>query len=63
VIDLNESEVMAFDMYFASVCSMQYHPGAGTKKHRALTISECAEVAINMIVERRKLVTCEHVGG
>lgn len=53
---LAEDEVIAFDMYFASVCSMQFHPGAGTKEHKALSIDECKKVALEMIVSRRQVV-------
>lgn len=45
-------ERVAFDMYFASVCSMQYHPGAGTKEHRRLSLEECRDVALEMVALR-----------
>jgi hypothetical protein len=51
-----ENELWAFDAYFASVCSMQYHPGAGTKEHRRLTIDECKDVAMQMLEARRGVV-------
>jgi hypothetical protein len=56
-IDFNgifENEVIAFDMYFASIVSMQVHPGAGTKEHKALSIEECRNMAIDMLKMRRK---------
>lgn len=53
------SEQMAFDVYFASVCSMQYHPGAGTKEHRQLSVGECKNVALQMIAERRAISVLE----
>jgi hypothetical protein len=36
-------------MYFASLASMQVHPGAGTKEHRKLTLHECADMAMTML--------------
>jgi hypothetical protein len=35
---------------------MQYHPGAGTKEHKRLSIEECKDVAVNMIISRRSIV-------
>ena len=52
---LLENEFLTFDMYFASVCSMQFHPGAGTKDHKALNIQESRDVAIEMIKARREI--------
>ena len=51
---IKEDEVIAFDMYFASISSMQYHPGAGTKEHVRLTVPQCKDYALEMIRERRK---------
>lgn len=52
---INESEHFAFDMYFASVASMQFHPGAGTKEHHKLSIEECKDMALQMVVARRSV--------
>ena len=52
---LYENELPTFDIYFASVCSMQFHPGAGTKEHRKLSIDECRDIAVKMIKSRRSL--------
>lgn len=52
---LSCDEQIAFDMYFASVCSMQVHPGAGTKEHRKMTLQECRDMAMEMIEIRRSL--------
>lgn len=49
-------EVIAFDMYFASLMSMQVHPGAGTKEHRKLTLHECRDMAMNMLELRRTVI-------
>lgn len=50
---MTPEERMAFDMYFASLVSMQVHPGAGTKEHRKLTLQECRDMAIEMITIRQ----------
>jgi hypothetical protein len=49
-----DNELMTFDMYFASIVSMQVHPGAGTKEHKALSIEESKNMAIEMLKIRRK---------
>ena len=54
-----DDETTAFDVYFASVCSMQYHPGAGTKEHKRLSVSECKDCVIEMLKERRKIFLIE----
>jgi len=54
--EIRASEVTPFDVYFASVCSMQYHPGAGTKEHKKLSIDECRDVAIDMVIARRSVI-------
>jgi hypothetical protein len=53
---LSPDEKVAFDVYFASVTSMQYHPGAGTKDHARLSLEECRDVAAQMIALRRKVI-------
>ncbi len=49
-------ETIAFDMYFASLCSMQVHPGAGSKDHRILSFEECRDKALHMLQLRRELL-------
>lgn len=51
---MKSEDKIAFDMYFASIASMQEHPGAGTKDHRKLSLEECCEKAIEMVKLRRK---------
>jgi hypothetical protein len=34
---------------------MQYHPGAGTKEHRKLTLEECRDLALQMVAIRRNV--------
>lgn len=53
---LSPDDRITFDMYFASVTSMQYHPGAGTKEHRRLTLEECRDVALAMLALRNELI-------
>ncbi len=53
---LDPKDTVAFDIYFASVTSMQFHPGAGTKDHKCLTLEECRDVALKMVALRRDLV-------
>lgn len=53
---LSPEEYVTFDMYFASLCSMQVHPGAGTKEHAKLSLRECADMAMEMISIRRAVI-------
>jgi hypothetical protein len=50
------AELTAFDVYFASIRSMQFHPGAGTREHRPLTARECADAALEMLAIRREIL-------
>ena len=45
---------MTWDMFFASVTSMQYHPRASLNGAKVKTIEECAVVADQMLIERNK---------
>lgn len=56
---MSPSEVIAFDMYFASLTSMQFHPGAGTKEHRQLSLQECRDKAMQMLALRRQVIQTE----
>lgn len=53
---MTNNENITFDLYFASIVSMQFHPGAGTKDHKALTLQECADKAMQMLNIRRELI-------
>lgn len=53
---LYEGEVNAFDVYFASLASMQVHPGAGTKEHKPLSLKECKDMAMQMLKIRRAVI-------
>ncbi len=50
---ITPEEHLAFDCYFASLASMQVHPGAGTKEHKKMTLQECRDMALQMIEIRR----------
>lgn len=52
-------EVAAFDIYFASIRSMQFHPGAGTREHVRLSAEECAAAALEMLAVRREIMNQE----
>jgi hypothetical protein len=56
----NTAETVAFDVYFASIRSMQFHPGAGTREHVRLTAKECADAALEMLAVRREIMQEEH---
>jgi hypothetical protein len=53
-MNLTPPEQVSFDMYFASIASMQEHPGAGTRGHLKLTLEECLDKALEMVALRRK---------
>lgn len=52
----NAAELAAFDIYFASIRSMQFHPGAGTREHVRLSAKECADAALEMLAIRREVM-------
>lgn len=54
---LRDDESLSFDCYFASVTSMQFHPGAGTKEHTKLSLEECRDIAMQMVILKRELLT------
>ena len=60
---LYNNEYTAFDMYFGSICSMQVHPGAGTKDHKVLSIEECKDMAMEMLKIRRRVGLITDAGG
>ena len=53
---LHEEEHTPFDVYFASLMSMQVHPGAGAKENRPLTMAECRDMALKMVEMRRSVL-------
>ncbi len=56
---INPNEVVAFDMYFATVVGMNDHPGKNRENGQKLTLEGCAAKAVAMIIERRKLIPTE----
>ena len=56
---MDAGEIAAFDIYFASIRSMQFHPGAGTREHVRLTARECADDALEMLAIRREVLNRE----
>lgn len=56
-LDIDDPQsIAAFDMYFASIRSMQFHPGAGTREHVKLTARECADAALEMLAIRNEIM-------
>lgn len=56
---LTPEEHTPFDVYFASLASMQVHPGAGTKGQKPLTLEQCRDKALQMIELRRAVLNGE----
>lgn len=52
----NVVELAAFDIYFASIRSMQFHPGAGTREHTVLNAEACRDAALEMLAVRRTMM-------
>ena len=46
---------VAFDMYFGGLCSFQMHPGSGTKDHKKISLEECRDMALAMLVIRKQI--------
>jgi hypothetical protein len=53
---IHPDERIPFDMYFASIVSMQMHPGAGTKDHAKLTLEQSKDLALEMVEIRRAVI-------
>lgn len=54
---INNDELLSFDAYFASIVSINQHPGSGTREHKKLSLEECAAMALEMLEIRRWLLT------
>jgi hypothetical protein len=42
-------------MYFTTLYSFQVHPGAGTRGHKPKSLSECRDLALEMLEIRQQL--------
>lgn len=55
---MTEREWVAWDMYFCSIAGISFHPGAGKDlgdgRAEQRTVADCAKLADDMILERRK---------
>jgi hypothetical protein len=56
---IHPSEVVAFDMYFGSIVSMNNHPGKNREGGQKLSLEGCAATAIAMLQIRRTLIPTE----
>jgi len=56
---IHPSEVVAFDMYFATLVGMHEHPGQKKDPVQKKTIRQCAALAIEMLLVRRTLIPTE----
>jgi hypothetical protein len=54
-VGIYSCEYLTFDIYFSSLMSLQVHPGAGEKGHKALSMEECRDKAIQMLILRRSI--------
>lgn len=63
-LKLAESEHLVFDIYLSGIVAMQLHPGVGRNNGHgyaapAKSVEECADMALEMIEVRRKVMANE----
>ena len=51
---MTEREGMAWDAYYCSIVAMSLHPGTSRDNAVKRSLSDCAQMADEMIIERRK---------
>ena len=56
---IHPEEHVVFDIYFASVVSMNDHPGQRKEPSRVKTLDDCAIQAMRMLAIRRKVLSEE----
>lgn len=53
---IEEEELIIFDMYYAGIVSMNLHPGTTRDPPSQRTLTECANIALDMLAVRRGLI-------
>lgn len=53
---MRPDEIVAFDIYFSAIATMQFHPGAGTKGQEPLTLEQCRDKALEMLQLRKSVI-------
>lgn len=54
MLPIEASEAVAWDIYLASVVSMSIHPGTSRDNAVKRSVADCAAIADEMMIERRK---------
>ena len=56
-LTLQPDEILVFDIFLAGIVSMNLHPGTTRDKPSGRTMEECADIALEMIEMRRKVMS------
>lgn len=51
-------QTTTWDIYFASLVAMTLHPGAGRGDHYQLSLTDCAQLADQMMEIRKRRLEC-----